>query len=107
MHKKFRDERIANKKWTEERIATLGFLVGCGWDGERVATYFGTTRGNIFRQALRFGLSFREAARENDALRAAAAQRGITQEELVARLLSEIDLCPVLIDNSLDDDVRS
>jgi hypothetical protein len=97
----------AGIKWTDERLARLGFLIGLGWFGDKVAADFGTTSENVYRQAKRFGLSFREAAwlRERDHFRKAAEKRGITLDELLMRLLAEIEADPVLIDNILDDDV--
>lgn len=91
--------------WTRERIARLGLLVGRGWSGQRIADDLGTSRSNVFRQAQRFGLSIRGARRliSFDVFISAGAKRGITAEQLVDRLLSEIEGDPVLIDNILDD----
>jgi hypothetical protein len=106
---KFNSERGA-ARWTPERIARLGFLLGLGWDAKRVAgdPIIASTPNNVFRQAQRFGLGFRAAAaarREEVAtpFKLAAAARGITEEMLIDKLLAEIDAAPALIDNILDD----
>lgn len=93
------------KEWTAERIARLGFLVGIGWDGNRIADEFATTPNNVYRQASKLSLSFRERVRvaRFDAFSEAAQKRGIAYHSLVDRLLDEIERCPVLIDNILDD----
>lgn len=104
------------QEWTPERVARLGFLVGLGWDGARIAADFQTSANNTFRQASRLGLSFREATIANrDTLEGqmsgltiktfddAAMSRGISRTELVRRLMLEISCDPVLIDNILDD----
>jgi hypothetical protein len=51
-------------RWTGERIARLGFLLGLGWDAKRVAEdlIIASTPNNVHRQAQRFGLGFRAAA---------------------------------------------
>jgi hypothetical protein len=94
--------------WSPERIARLGFLIGLGWSAERIATdpIIHSTANNVHRQAHRFGLSFRNGAalRKGAAFQIAAVKRGIDSEELVSRLLQEIDASPTLIDNILDDD---
>jgi hypothetical protein len=104
-----------NQDWTEVRVARLGYLVGIGWDGERIAADLGTNANNIYRQAARTGLSFHEATRMRKAMRkaqeqkpdepifAAAKRRRITRDELIDRLLEQIESDPVLIDNILDD----
>jgi hypothetical protein len=101
-------ELHAMQHWAPERIARLGFLMGLGWHGDRIANdpVIATTSNNVFRQAHRWGLSFRavQASRTADAFHAAAAKRGITDEELVSKLLQEIGADPVLIDNILDDE---
>jgi hypothetical protein len=95
--------------WTNERIGRLGFFIGLGWDAIRIARdpVINTTPNNVFRQAKRFGLSFRAAAavRKIDVFSAAAAAREISVEELMDRLIREIEDCPTLIDNVLDDGI--
>lgn len=93
--------------WTDERIARLGFLVGLGRCGYEIANdrIISTTRNNVYREAHRFGLSFRAAALalKTDPINRAAKRRGITPEQLEERLLAEIRAAPALIDNILDD----
>ena len=52
------------RRWTSERIARLGFLLGLGWDAARVAAdpIIASTPNNVHRQAQRFGLAFRTAS---------------------------------------------
>jgi hypothetical protein len=106
----------APRPWTNERIARLGFLVGLGWDGERVARdpIINSTHNNVHKQAQRFGLSFRVAAhaivvphKSNCHMERAARKRGISRDELIQRLLSEIAADPNLINNILDDDAEA
>ena len=81
---------IPKTRWTAERIARLGFLIGLGWEAKRVAEdpLIVSTPNNVHRQAQRFGLAFRavpvsplrlppDAAELYDA---AAAKRGMTRE---------------------------
>lgn len=101
-------------RWTGERIARLGFLLGLGWDAKRIAEdpIIASTPNNVHRQAQRFGLAFRAAAAAM-ALRlppeaashfdAAAAKRGLTREAMIRRLLIEVAGDSCLLDNILDD----
>jgi hypothetical protein len=52
---------IPKTRWTAERIARLGFLIGLGWEAKRVADdpLIVSTPNNVHRQAQRFGLAFR------------------------------------------------
>ncbi len=98
-------------RWSFERVARLGFLVGQGLDAKRVADdpMIASTSNNVHRQAQRFGLAFREAA----GLRlpqeviarfdAAAAKRGLSRDGLVRILLVAAGSDGSLIDNILDD----
>ncbi len=102
-------------RWTAERVARLGFLIGLGWDAKRVAEdpLIISTANNVHRQAQRFGLAFRavppsplklpsEAA---DLYDAAAAKRGLTREALIRQLLMVAAEDASLLDNILDDGV--
>lgn len=102
-------------RWTAERIARLGFLIGLGWDAKRVAEdpLIISTSNNVHRQAQRFGLAFR--AVPNSPLRLppdagdhydrAAARRGLTREALIRLLLTVVADDVTLLDNILDDGV--
>ena len=104
---------IHKARWTGERIARLGFLLGLGWDAKRVAEdpIIASTPNNVHRQAQRFGLAFREADALSLDLPPAAYQRfgraaearGLTREALGRLLLREIASETHLIDNILDD----
>jgi hypothetical protein len=100
-------------RWTSERIARLGFLIGQGWDAKKVASdpVIASSANNVHRQAQRFGLAFRErtggpfhlpgeAAALYDT---AAARRGLTREGLIKVLLVTAAADDGLIDNILDD----
>src|SRR5919197_2630100 len=54
---------IHKSRWTGERIARLGFLLGLGWDAKRIAEdpIIASTPNNVHRQAQRVGLAFRAA----------------------------------------------
>ena len=105
---------IRKSRWTGERIARLGFLLGMGWDAKRIADdpLISSTPNNVHRQAQRFGLAFRAAAAAL-ALRlppdatarfdAAAAKRSLTREAMIRVLLLVVATDPALIDNILDD----
>ncbi len=105
---------IRKSRWTGERIARLGFLLGMGWDARRIAEdpLISSTPNNVHRQAQRFGLAFRAAAAAL-ALRlppdasarfdAAAAKRSLTREAMIRVLLLVVAADPALIDNILDD----
>jgi hypothetical protein len=100
---------VRRGRWTGERIARLGFLIGLRWDCKRVAEdpIIASTPNNVFRQAQRFGLAFRAAkvavTRDVTPLDAAALKRGVTPQELIDKLFDVIAADPVLIDNILDD----
>jgi hypothetical protein len=104
--------------WSGERIARLGFLVGLGWDAQRIADdpIIASTQNNVHRQAQRFGLSFRAAStmialQLSEAARGhfeqAAIKRGLSHDALVQKLLGEVASDPNLIDNILDDDANT
>lgn len=98
-------------RWSFERVARLGFLVGQGLDAKRVARdpMIASTANNVHRQAQRFGLAFREAAglRLPHAVAgrydAAATKRGLSRDGLIRVLLIAAGSDDVLIDNILDD----
>lgn len=105
---------IRKSRWTGERIARLGFLLGLGWDANRIAadSIIASTPNNVHRQAQRFGLAFRAAAAAAslrlppDAARhfdCAAARRGLTREAMIRLLLLEVASDSNLLDNILDD----
>ena len=99
-------------RWSFERVARLGFLVGQGWDAKRVAgdPMIASTANNVHRQAQRFGLAFREASGlrlpHEVAARydAAARKRGVSRDGLIRMVLVTAGSEPGLIDNVLDDD---
>lgn len=99
-------------RWTSERVARLGFLVGQGWDAKRVAgdPLIASTPNNVHRQAQRFGLAFRDSpaslrlpGEAGNLYDAAAAKRGLTREGLIRMLLVTAASDATLIDNILDD----
>ncbi len=100
-------------RWTNERVARLGFLVGQGWDAKRVAAdpLIASTPNNVHRQAQRFGLAFRDSptslcrlpGEAGTLYDAAAAKRGLTREGLIRMLLIAAASDAALIDNILDD----
>lgn len=105
---------IRKSRWTGERIARLGFLLGLGWDARRISEdpLISSTPNNVHRQAQRFGLAFRAAAAAlslrlpPDAAApfdAAAAKRSLTREAMIRVLLLVLAADPALIDNILDD----
>ena len=107
---------VHKSRWTGERIARLGTLLGLGWDAKRIALdpIIASTQNNVHRQAQRFGLAFRAAAAEmpvrltHDAARhydEAAAKRGVTREAMIRLLLVEVASDPNLLENILDDGV--
>ncbi len=107
---------VRKARWTGDRIARLGFLLGMGWDAKRIAEdpLIASTPNNVHRQAQRFGLAFRAAAAAL-ALRlppeathlydAAAAKRSLTREAMIKLLLLVVAADPTLLDNILDDGV--
>ena len=100
------------RRWPQNRVARLGFLIGQGIDAARVARdpLIASTTGNVHRQARRFGLAFHDAtplvrlpphvARRCNA---AATKRNMTREELCRLLLVAAGSDDGLIDNILDD----
>lgn len=101
----------ARTRWSFERVARLGFLVGQGLDARRVADdpMIASTANNVHRQAQRFGLAFREAAglrlppEVAARIDAAASKRGLSRDGLVRLLLVAAGSDGSLIDNILDD----
>jgi hypothetical protein len=100
-------------RWTTERIARLGFLIGQGFGAARVAEdpLIDTTANNVHRQAHRFGLAFRDhcpaivnlppdLAFSYDV---AAEKRGLTREGLIRQLVLTAGRDPTLLQNVLDD----
>ncbi len=107
---------IHKSRWTGDRIARLGFLLGLGWDARRIAEdpVISSTPNNVHRQAQRFGLAFRAAAATMplrlppDAAQhfdLAAAKRGVTRESIIRSLLMEVAGDPNLLQNILDDGI--
>jgi len=106
-------ELAPKTRWTAERIARLGFLIGLGWDAKRVAEdpLIVSTANNVHRQAQRFGLAFRAVPASpfrlppeaNELYDSAATKRGLTREALMRMLLIVAAEDPSLIDNILDD----
>jgi hypothetical protein len=108
---------LRKRRWTIERIARLRFLVGIGWNANRIADdpVIATTPNNVHRHAHKFGISFRAATPTICSLppaatsyfAAAGARRGITRAEMIRRLLLEVASDPNLLDNIIDDGVGS
>ena len=105
---------IHKARWTGERIARLGFLLGLGWDAKRVAEdpIIASTINNVHRQAQRFGLLFRSVATAwhlppdaTSYFEVAAAKRSLTGDAMIRLLLLEVAADPNLLDNILDDGV--
>jgi len=98
-------------KWTEDRIATLGYMVGAGRSPEMIAEEMGTTAGNVYRQVARFGLTFRSAPslsmspRTYATFRDAAVKRGIDTATLVNRVLRLMGEDRTLLVNVIDDGI--
>lgn len=108
------DTEIRKSRWTGERIARLGFLLGLGWDARRIAEdpLISSTPNNVHRQAQRFGLAFRAAAAAlalrlpadaTERFDTAASKRNLTREAMIRMLLLVVAADPALIDNILDD----
>jgi hypothetical protein len=110
-------KKIRRSRWTGERIARLGFLIGLGLDAKSVAAdpIISSTDGNVHRQVKRFGLNFRSA---KDLLifhnipqecinnfDNAAKKRRMTTGELLHEIIKIITIEPYLLDNILDDGV--
>ena len=107
---------IHKSRWTGERIARLGFLLGLGWDAKHIAEdpIINSTPNNVHRQAQRFGLAFRAAAAAmwlrlppdaSSRFELAAEKRSMTREAMIRLLLLQVASEPHLIDNILDDGV--
>jgi hypothetical protein len=104
---------VVKTSWNAERIARLGFLIGQGFAARRIAEdpLIASTPNNVHRQALRFGLAFREATvvrlPPDAAARydAAADKRGLTREAVIKLLVVTAANEPNLLDNILDDGV--
>ena len=100
----------ADNVWDNDRLALLGYLIGTGRAVAQVAEDMGTTSGNVYRQAARFGLSFRSspdiamAPHTYKALRAAAARRGVDTATLVNLVLRLLGNDVTLLENCIDDD---
>ena len=101
-----------HSRWPARRVARLGFLIGQGVEAARVARdpLISSTTGNVHRQARRYGLAFRDAtapvrlpAHVGRRYDSAAAQRGVTREELCRLLLVAAGSDDGLIENILDD----
>ena len=98
-------------RWTGERIARLGFLVGLGWDAKRIAAdpIIHSTDNNVHRQVQRFGLGFRSADKlslKQDVVKAIepiAGELGLSPESLVNKLMRHI-IKDNLIEAILDGD---
>ena len=105
------DLSLARNRWSFERVARLGFLVGQGLDAKRIARdpLIASTPANVHRQAQRFGIAFREAgavlppavARRCET---ASAKRGLSHEGLIRQLVLAAGSHDDLIDNILDDE---
>ncbi len=108
------EPKFVKTRWTGDRIARLGFLLGLGWDARRIAEdpLINSTPNNVHRQAIRFGLAFRaaaaalavrlppEAAQLYDA---AAAKRRLSRDAMIKLLLLVVAADPHLLENILDD----
>ncbi len=105
---------VVKSRWTGERIARLGFLIGRGWDAKRISVdpLIKATPNNVHRQAQRFGLAFREAGEGTPVklsgevglkLDAAASSRGMTREKFLQSFLQIATSEESLIDNIMDD----
>ena len=97
-------------KWTEDRIAQLGYLIGTGRGVETIAEEMGTTSGNVYERARHFGLSFRTApgismsTHTYKAVGAAAHRRGQDTATIVNKVLRILGDDPTLLENVLDDE---
>ena len=98
------------EEWTQERTALLGYLMGTGRTVTDIAEEMGTTAGNVYREAARFGLSFRTAPSSSmsphtyRAMRGAAARRGVDTVTLINRVLKILGDDTTLRENCIDDD---
>lgn len=106
--------RGTGTKWTNHRLARLGFLIGLGWDAAQIShdPIVHASEGSVYRKAGLLGLSFREARYQSKRLprssmapfEAAAEKRAMLPDVLIRQLLLVIAREPALIDNILDDD---
>lgn len=98
-------------RWSHDRIARLGFLLGRGWDVNRIAAdpLVASTAKSVYRHAQRFGLAFRDTTalrlpdEAADRVDKAAVRRGLNRDGLIRLLVIAAASDPVLIDNILDD----
>lgn len=106
---------ITRSRWTQDRVARLGYLVGLGWPAERIAKdpLINTQVSNVFKQVMRFGLSFREAkitnsnsvsSKTRSILDLEAEKRGMTPEKFIGYVINVLANEPTLLNNILDDD---
>ncbi len=101
----------ARTRWSFDRVARLGFLVGQGFDARYIADdpIIASTRNNVHRQVHRFGLAFREAValrlpeQALDHLDRAAIKRGLSRGALMRAVLLAAASEQALLDNILDD----
>lgn len=112
---KTNSEDISTKsRWTQQRCAFFGYLLGQGWDAKRIAHHplINSTNNNVHRQAQRFGLSFIEAKQSNslnlkaehrEIFTQAGLKRGLSYEMFIQYILLTLAKEPTLIDNILDD----
>ena len=99
-------------RWSFQRVARLGFLVGQGLDARQVTgdPMIASTSTNVHRQVQRFGLAFREAtpprlpASIASRLDVAAAKRALSRDGLIRSLVIAAASDDGLIDNILDDE---
>lgn len=107
--------RVPKSRWTQDRVARLGYLVGLGWPAERIAKdpLINTQVRNVHRQVMRFGLSFREAkvtnsnsvsSKTRSVLDLEAEKRGMTPEKFIGYVMNVLANEPTLLNNILDDD---
>ena len=105
------EQSQARTRWSFDRVARLGFLVGQGLDSRHIADdpMIASTRNNVHRQVNRFGLAFREPVALRlpphvlDRLDAAAMKRGLTRGGLMREVLLAAASEDTLLDNILDD----
>jgi len=106
--------RTYSTEWTPIKAARLALMIAHGESAKTIAAdpEFNTTETNIWRQASRLGLSFRDhpvikMPREALAtLQAAAKVRQMTPQSLVSKILNAVGAAPTLIDSVLDDGHR-
>lgn len=84
-------------RWSGDRCAWLGYLVGLGWDAKRIARdpLIRSTANNVYRQAHKLGLSFANAPTSSTTLRLplatgavydrAANRLGLTRDAMIRR----------------------